>query len=371
MKTILVTCGPIPGRLDSVKYITNRFKGGLSFRTAQELSFENKVTILKWKYTDITGITPFQLANINVVNINDVYDYYNYIASHQFDCYILAAAVANLIPSNPWEGKFPSHNFKEGDVFEIKFTIAPRAIDIVKQKWPKSTLIGYKLFDGTEEELIKAGFETLNHSRANCVFANHPATAKNEKIVLLPDGSAHKMDWDQHINFIKRVINLQWYTTETYQMIPVEGSLVKNLQELLDRIKVHSNGYYYGTVAIKIGGNIISSTRGKRGSGWGKNMSVDHENRIMKGDKMTLNIPFLDLLYKKVPGYPVILHAHNLLEDCPGRSVVRIPHYFDGTSETVEAAEKYLTNDSRWVYVENHGYYAMFESLQEASIWLQ
>ena len=202
MKTILVTCGPIPGRLDSVKYITNRFKGGLSFRTAQELSFENKVTILKWKYTDITGITPFQLANINVVNINDVYDYYNYIASHQFDCYILAAAVANLIPSNPWEGKFPSHNFKEGDVFEIKFTIAPRAIDIVKQKWPKSTLIGYKLFDGTEEELIKAGFETLNHSRANCVFANHPATAKNEKIVLLPDGSAHKMDWDQHINFI-------------------------------------------------------------------------------------------------------------------------------------------------------------------------
>lgn len=36
-KKIVVSCGPISTRLDSVKCITNRFKGGLAFRTAQQL----------------------------------------------------------------------------------------------------------------------------------------------------------------------------------------------------------------------------------------------------------------------------------------------------------------------------------------------
>ena len=30
-KNIVISCGPIPARLDSVKFITNRFKGGLAF----------------------------------------------------------------------------------------------------------------------------------------------------------------------------------------------------------------------------------------------------------------------------------------------------------------------------------------------------
>lgn len=38
-KKVVISCGPIPARLDSVKYITNRFKGGLAFRTAFAYSF--------------------------------------------------------------------------------------------------------------------------------------------------------------------------------------------------------------------------------------------------------------------------------------------------------------------------------------------
>ena len=34
---VVVSCGPIPAKLDSVKYVTNRFKGGLSFKTAKYL----------------------------------------------------------------------------------------------------------------------------------------------------------------------------------------------------------------------------------------------------------------------------------------------------------------------------------------------
>lgn len=50
MKKILITVGPIPARLDSVKFITNRFKGGLALKTAEWLKGKgHQVTIVHWK----------------------------------------------------------------------------------------------------------------------------------------------------------------------------------------------------------------------------------------------------------------------------------------------------------------------------------
>ena len=31
---VVISCGPIPAKVDSVKFITNRFRGGLAFQTA-------------------------------------------------------------------------------------------------------------------------------------------------------------------------------------------------------------------------------------------------------------------------------------------------------------------------------------------------
>ena len=56
-KNVLISVGPIPARLDSVKFITNRFKGGLALKTANFLALnECNVTILKWKFTDTSSI---------------------------------------------------------------------------------------------------------------------------------------------------------------------------------------------------------------------------------------------------------------------------------------------------------------------------
>lgn len=44
-KRVLVTCGPIPARLDSVKYLTNMFKGGLAFRTANWLARDQDLEV--------------------------------------------------------------------------------------------------------------------------------------------------------------------------------------------------------------------------------------------------------------------------------------------------------------------------------------
>lgn len=132
-KRVLVTCGPIPARVDSVKYLTNMFKGGLAFKTAAWLSGNKdfEVSVLCWKYTKIPDNMP---QEIRVDTVNDVFEYYDWITANagNFDAFIMAAAVANLTPVHPYEGKFPSHNYKPGDEFDIRFMIVPRAIDAIK-----------------------------------------------------------------------------------------------------------------------------------------------------------------------------------------------------------------------------------------------
>ena len=35
MKKVVISAGPIPAQLDPVKFITNKFKGGLALKTAE------------------------------------------------------------------------------------------------------------------------------------------------------------------------------------------------------------------------------------------------------------------------------------------------------------------------------------------------
>lgn len=191
-KRVLVTCGPIPARVDSVKYLTNMFKGGLAFKTAVWLSGNKdfEVSVLCWKYTKVPDNMP---QEIRVDTVNDVFEYYDWITANarNFDAFIMAAAVANLTPVHPYEGKFPSHNYKPGDEFDIRFMIAPRAIDAIKPLNPRCCLIGYKLFDEPDnEKLIDIARHTLADARANLIFANRPSEAKSRKIAVTADGSA-------------------------------------------------------------------------------------------------------------------------------------------------------------------------------------
>lgn len=364
MRTLVISAGPIPGRLDSVKYITNRFKGGLAFKTAEILSHPFDVTIVKWKHTEYKGdIT-------QIVNVEDVNEYMEYMTTHQFDHYILAGAVANLVPVNHWKGKFPSHNYKAGEEFDIKFTIAPRIIDEIKKKYSRSTLIGYKLFDGTEEELIDAGWETLINSKANAIFCNTPQTAKTEKIMLLPDGSIHKMTFDEHIEKIKEILELKWYSTDVFDIEDMSKyqKEINELSYLLDKIKVKKEPYEFGTVACKEpgNGNIITTTRGKREDGFCKIFHINHSyKKIFATHKATLNAPFLDLLFDEFPDKKVILHGHKQLEN-----IETLPYIFDGTFQYFNIINHIGDNKLTEFNIQNHGYYKLFSSFEEAKNWL-
>lgn len=364
-KNILLTAGPIPGKLDSVKYVTNRFKGGLMFKLALQLSvfMHHRITIVKWKHTELpanlkgeTGIG----GRVTVVDVDDVNDYYAKVLEKEYDAYILGAAVANLVPSNPWPGKFPSHNYKVGDKFPIEFEIAPRVIDEVKKKFPRSLLIGYKLFDGEPNELVKAGWKTLTEGKCNVVFCNHPAWAKEKKIALLPDGSRHEMTFDEHLMFIDRMLKLKWYKSEiNKEKTEIPAEIIECLESKLKWITQNAtpelkefSDYDFGTVAMRYKDGFVTTTRGKfrneKDNVFTYVSGVDHGTRTVHADtKATLNAPMLAKLFENAPeDYNLIIHGHFSL---PEEKMYE--YLFPGTTEENEAADNLSCN------IKGHGCY--------------
>ena len=122
---ILITGGPVHAYLDAVKIITNKFKGGLMCELAELLLYEDvTITYLTAKGSKIPDAVELDDGSkIRKVSATVIYhdgfeDYQKKVLdlAPKFDAVILGAAVANLIPLHPLKGKFPSHNYKPGDV---------------------------------------------------------------------------------------------------------------------------------------------------------------------------------------------------------------------------------------------------------------
>jgi len=372
MKKILISIGPIYGKLDSVKIITNKFKGGLAALTAKKLAEKrpkDKITIVKCKETEFYKQGESEIKNLSIVNVEDFYEYEKFVLNNKFDAYILAAAVANLIPKSPYKGKFPSHNYKEEEIINIPFIIARRAINRVKKNFPRATLIGYKLFDGNEEELIKAGWKLLTESKANAVFCNTPETAKEKKICLLPDGAKIRMNFEEHISFINRIINLKWYKTNIVEKKKPKFRESKEFFDLLNKTAESYYPYYFGCVACKIGKGFYTTLRGKKEIN--KKLAyvykVNHKYKIVFADKKaSLNAPLLDIIFNAT-GAKVVVHAHKKI-DFPA-----LDYVFSGTSEEDDIRRKIIEMNVQGcnaLNINHHGYYSWFSSFEEARNFL-
>lgn len=342
MKKVVISCGPIPARLDSVKFITNRFKGGLAFKTAKAIVDNGNfdVTIVMWTNTDVPDWCD---DKVSVVKVADVFEYYNWYKDNamNYDAFIMAAAVANLTPSNPWKGKFPSHNYSVGEKFNIEFEIAPRAIDVIKQVNPRASLIGYKLFDGTEEELISAARHTLHDAKANIIFANHPATAKTEKIAVMADNSIIHCTFDEHIQLIIKQLLCTYYRTDVTPLSETELADYR-VVEAIELVKLYERTFdKFGTVAVPISGTdgwFATTSRGHKGEPVIVTKIAD--NTVYASGKATLNAPTLAAMLKHNPNC-VIVHRHYddprfKFEDYD----VLVSYEFPGTVEEVEAIDR-------------------------------
>lgn len=326
-KKVVVSVGPIPARLDSVKFVTNRFKGGLAVRTASQLAkLGHDVTIVAWKYTDVPTdiMSPgpdrvlkhgeqIKYPGIRkIVRVADVLEYYDWFVANakNYDAFVMAAAVANLTPVKPYEGKFPSHLYKPGDEFDVKFMIAPRAIDAIKPLNPRACLVGYKLFDAPDDDaLVRIARHTLADARANIIFANRPADAKTRKIAVTADGAAFETDFDGHVELIDRAIRQEYFRTEVSPLTDEEKSDpdVVAAFALVERFEKTFDGY--GTVAFPAGnGRFATTARGHRPGGPVLVRCIDPYGRVVHASgKATLNAPLLSRL---VRDDAFVIHRH-------------------------------------------------------------
>lgn len=360
LKKVLLTAGPIPARLDSVKYITNRFKGGLMRRLADYLvTMGCDVTVAKWEHLD-------RWDNHKELLVKDVNDYYGKVLAFNADAYILGAAVANLSPVSPWVGKFPSHNYSEGEKFNIEFEISPRVIDALRDIRPKATLIGYKLLDGSDDELILASRKLLISSKAHVIFANRPSTAKTKKLMMTQDFSVIPKSFADHMHFIYKTIYNKWYGTE----ISKAPCLAPY------RVNCMADEYYctmvgertFGSFAVKDDeSGFWTTTRGKNGgrSEISRVYEVNHSKRVVLANKKaTMNAPLIDKIFELNPYTEVVLHDHIKLPNVP-----TFNYEMPGTAGEVNIAYRALAEEAEIFNIEGHGYIAGFKSVREAIEW--
>jgi hypothetical protein len=348
MKRLLITGGPVHAHLDAVKIITNKFKGGLMADLIKQFfsglgGYNCSVTYLTSKDA-IQPNVPFAL-DLTVVHHNGFQDYRQKVLelSKDMDGVILGAAVANLIPLHPLEGKFPSHNYKVGDVIPIDFTIAPRVIDEVKKVNPKVHLFGFKLLSGVpHDELISAAYGVLLESKATAVFAND-AKDLTTKYAVTKERGEHTMDNRGIADFVMDCLNDEYYKT-----IPIESTsdkvhhynvLVDTFSTfvfLFDKYKHEfyetEEGYVFGTVAMRNkNGGFFTTGRGKKElDGMVFVLNVDHKSRVVESlnEKPSLNTPLLDWIFKTNPKVKAIVHLHNF----DGLSYVPVlPYAIPGT----------------------------------------
>lgn len=369
-KRVLVTCGPIPARLDSVKYLTNMFKGGLAFRTANWLARDPdlEVTVLCWERADIPKNNADWKA---LATVKDVFEYYDWVTTYanDFDAFVFAAAVANLTPVKPYEGKFPSHLYKPGQEFDIKFMIAPRAIDAVKQLNPRACVIGYKLFDEPDDaKLVEIARHTLDDARANLIFANRPSEAKYKKIAVLPDGTSFETNFQEHLELIRRAVLQNYFRTE---ITPLTKDLEADpdVREALAAVAMYEKTFEkYGTVAMPVAGreNMFATTSRGHRSGPVIVYGVDPDCRIVHASgKATLNAPALAAMVHGFPGQ-VIVHRHfddpladkALVEKLDQRHNLEMRYMFPGTISEYDHVRGYVRGGVDAVPCPGHGYLA-------------
>lgn len=354
MKNILITGGAVHAKLDDVKIITNKFRGGMMAELADKLSAAgHNITYITSKLSEKPKLVK------EIIFHDGIWDYRDKVlaAAKNSDAVILGAAVANLIPVEPFKGKFPSHNYKPGDTINIPFTIAPRIIDEVKKVNPKTCLIGFKLLSGVSRDvLIDAAYEVLLGSKATIVFANDTADIEN-KFAVTKEKSIIPVSFSNLSNFILDIIDNEYYHTVPTTWYPwsiFDEPMIKHMIAKYEFLfKQNNNKYFFGTIAKRADSGFYTTIRGKNTldiDQFAYVRAVDHISKtVYASEKVTLNAPLLAKLFEN-PHVEWIVHTHKKIDGLP-----IVKYEMPGTvKDTMRDVRKSFN-------IQHHGCFLMFD----------
>jgi phosphopantothenoylcysteine synthetase/decarboxylase len=135
VKSVLITAGPVYGRLDDNKLVGNRTRGIWASRFAEHLMKQGyQVTLLLADTENWEHLRTRAFGSDGRITVVTHHGYDDYAAkcvgmASTHDAAVMAAAVVNWIPANPITGKMPTKGFKEGDIIQVPFVLAARVID--------------------------------------------------------------------------------------------------------------------------------------------------------------------------------------------------------------------------------------------------
>lgn len=178
---ILVTAGPTPVEIDSVRLITNKFSGKLGILTAEELYRRGaNVTLLQSYY----GMRPPRYLPYKLFKTFD--DYANAVKTmlaKGFHYGVFSAAVADYRPEKVLKGKTPS----KGALKNIKLVNTFKVIDIVREQYPDLRMVSFKYEEGkTYDDLSKiAEKRIIKHGHTAVVATDGPTTENSEQVAYI------------------------------------------------------------------------------------------------------------------------------------------------------------------------------------------
>lgn len=360
---VLITAGPVYGRLDDNKLVGNRTRGiwaAVFAKWLTELGVNVTLLVPDTHASDIkkrAGTSPL----LTVVQHKGFHDYrarcYEFAETH--DAAVMASAVVNWIPLNPISGKMVTKGYKEGDVIDIPFVLAERVIDRMRKINPSLTLIGCKMLVGsTYDELIDAAYQdVILASKANVVLAND-LNDLHVKHLVYPDRCVQTFgdDWNGLYDTLWGVIqDRHWqtkHTTVTSESVRLNEPRAMALFDQIvdkyrDRFMPRGDGKVFGSLLIPLGPGMgyLASPR-EKGTLFTSQDAVYVAPRpdnasstvfVGAGPKATMNAPLLVRMACWAQtlgtqgscfatGQPVVLHLH---EQLPG--VPTVPYAPPGT----------------------------------------
>jgi phosphopantothenoylcysteine synthetase/decarboxylase len=194
-KRILITAGSTWIPIDTVRVITNIFKGKIGLTIAESAAkMEARVTLLLGPSLDISN-SKFS-ENLQIVRFKYFDDLDSLITKNlteqEFDTVIHSAAVSDFRLAKPYDGKIKSNVEK----LILELVPTKKIIDGIRKLAPKAFLVKFKLEVGiTPEKLMKVAMDSLMQSKADLIVANiyDPKFTDHEAYIIDVDGGSRKV----------------------------------------------------------------------------------------------------------------------------------------------------------------------------------
>lgn len=359
-KRVLITAGTVYGKLDDNKLVGNRTRGIWAKNFAQFLIAAGH---------EVTFLAPDTMSGLGadgyvgtVERHRGFWEYQEkclkFAATH--DAAVMAAAVVNWIPHEPFVGKMSTTSLRElalpyvadrakGDVpipgktvINIPFILAPRVIDKMRRVNSKLTLIGCKMTSGaTYDVTIEAAYKTLVAAKCHAVVAND-LDALAVKRLLYPDRArfAYDLHREDHprsfFQALQKIIEDEHFQTIADNlMVPIDtlarprsifDTTVARFRAAFTQ-KLAGVDRVFGSLAVRVDNNTMLASPREKGALFTSQEAVlvrrSFANQTVTthdGTKATMNAPLLARYLNNFIGAEGVLHLHQQIPGIPTTS---------------------------------------------------